>query len=169
MRHHATSRSMARIPVPIPTGHLDIPQSVLAVPGRETLSARSTARFTWEFVGLLDKICPEASAFPGSHSPCDLREGMAAPPFMHTMSSWIFLWDSFQRGQEGIKAVKADSGVYLSVSLKTYSPSRHASARSTAQGCTHRPVPLLHPHHLQWVRAQGHPTHKRQASTHWQP
>ena len=65
--------------------------------------------------------------------------------FMHAMSSWIMLRALFRRVREGIKAMKADPGVYCSMPLKTYSPSRHASARSVAQGCTHTFSPSLHP------------------------
>ena len=74
---------------------------------------------------------------------------MAVPLFMHTMSSWIVLRASFQRAREGIKAMKADPGVYLSMPLKTISLSRRAGVRSIAQGCTHSHAPSLHTPPLQ--------------------
>lgn len=133
-RHHAAYRAVAQIPshvlayqhpllpVAAPTGHLGNPQSASGVPGSKTLLAKSTAKFTQELADLLGRTCQETCAFPGSHSLHGLREGMAAAPFMHTMSSWIILRASFGRAREGIKAMKADPGVYLSMPFKAYSP-----------------------------------------------
>lgn len=75
------------------------------------LLARSTARFTWELAGLLGMTCPGVCAFLGRPCLQSLREGMAAPPFMHTMPSCIVLRALLQRAQKGTKAMKADPGV----------------------------------------------------------